>query len=576
MQLDFKRLNTLWIQRRTVFLGCVFGVLWVSLVYRLYQLSHYPIRLKQSAKQSITRGKILDRHGVILAQNVLAYHVFAHPFLIQDPKKTASVLAAFLYPDHAESMSEKLYRQFTSDQKFVWIYKGLPANQKEPLMSHGLAGIDVLPASRRVYPQGALCSHVIGYVGQDAESDPSEEQEKGVMGIEWIEDATLREGESVQISLDTRIQLAVSQALEEALEAFDAPGGNAMVADYETGQLLAMVSWPRFDPHAPKNPQDPAFFNRNLQGIYDHGSIFKMFTTAMALENGVSLEDSYDSRQPLKIGRFTITDFMAKNRVMTVRELFLHSSNIGTAKMALELGQSVQQNFLKRIGLLDPLFLDQYKCPQPLIPKPWGSASVVSISYGYLGVTPLHCMQAAMRVTTDHFRPLTWRLDTLRQPETPVISTKTRLALQEIMREAAGKARVKGYDVGGKSGTANLLKGGKYQEGKNRTSFFAFFRPESPGSRLYAILVSLEEPKPNERSRGFASGGWIAAPVVAQIIQTIGPLLDMRSDLEPPCVETNLDQPKTPFTRLPPPISISTSPKTVSESVRQLLESTRS
>jgi len=274
----------------------------------------------------IERAEILDRNGVLLAGNVRAVSLFANPRKIMDAQQAATQLLTVL-PDLDRA---SVLRILSSDRRFAWVKRHLSPRQQDAVNRLGIPGLGFVDEERRVYPHGPLSAHVVGFTGVDRE---------GLAGIEKGRDDVLAAGQDVTLSIDIRIQHALRAELLASVDEFQAIGAAGIVMDAHTGEVLGMVSLPDFNPGAMKKADADRLFNRATLGVYEMGSTFKAFTTAAALEYGAAtLEDTYDASKPLRVARFTINDDHAKNRWLNVAEIFQYSSNIGSARMALDIG----------------------------------------------------------------------------------------------------------------------------------------------------------------------------------------------------------------------------------------------
>ena len=344
----------------------------------------------------------------------------------------------------------------------------------------------------------------------------------------WLRKKQPRKEKNLIVSLDTRLQYALRKQLHTALSEFDARAGNAVLMDLKTGEILAMVSLPDFDSNHPQHASNLQLFDRNLRGVYEFGSVLKVYNAAMALESGAAkLSSSFDVSKPLRIGRFAVKDFKQMHGFLTMREAFLRSSNIAHAKIALTAGGGQQRSFFKKAGLLSKLSVDQNLTASPLVPTKWGHATIVTTSYGYgLAVTPLHLITGIGKITTGHnLCPTLIKtnqkpdFEKLLKPQTQNINSLLR---QTVLSGQARKAAVAGYEIGAKTGTSNLLTQGRYQEKNNLVSCVGVYPTRYP---RYALLVSLEAPQNLKKTHGFATAGWIAAPTLQKMFQHILPLI---------------------------------------------------
>jgi len=468
-----------------------------------------------------TRADIVDRNGVIVATNLPTVNLFADTRKIPDAQDAANKIVATL-PDlkYAE-----VYKHLTGGQHFIYLRRNLTPAEQMAINRLGIPGVFFEDSESRAYPHGSLFAHVVGVTDPD---------NHGLAGVEKTFDNVLSaRPEPLRLSLDARVQHAVRESLAASIERFRAVGASSVVMDAHTGEILAMVSLPDYDPKDTGTASKDARFNRTTLGLYEMGSTFKLFTAAMALDGGTAhLNSRYDASQPIKIGRFTIRDFHALNRVMSVPEVLIHSSNIGAAKMALEAGTDAQKAFMRKIGLLDPLRLELPETGSPQYPSTWREINTITISYGHgISVTPVHVTSAISALVNGGtlYPPTIIHRAPGQQPQgKQVISDKTSEAMRALMRMivlyGSGKqANAQGYLVGGKTGSAEKTGArGGYSETSLRTSFVAAFPIDAP---RYVVLAMLDEPHGIKETSNFRTAGWNAAPTVGSIVGKIGPML---------------------------------------------------
>lgn len=469
---------------------------------------------------TFSRADIVDRNGVLLATNLKTASLYAHPHQILNLEEAIEKLINILPTLSSEEVRSKL----SSSKKFVWLARNLTPEEQAKVHNLGIPAFNFHYEEKRVYPHGPLLAHILGFTNVD---------NQGIGGVEhFFNKDLIKSRNPLQLSIDIRIQHIITDELKKDIEVYNAKGGTALVLSVKTGEILAMTSLPDFDPNAPQQATQEMLFNRATLGIYEMGSLFKIFTAAMALDKGVtSLKKGYDASHPMKVARFKITDNHPKNRWLSVPEIIIYSSNIGSAKMALEVGTAGQKEFMKKIGFLDPLSLELSEVGHPLVPKEWTDVSAVTISYGYgLGVSPLQlaCTLGAMINKGIFQNPTLLRRESEVKGK-QIIREETSDQIRKLMRlvvtnGTGRKAKVDGYLVGGKSGSAYIRSvGGRgYNKKENLATFVAAFPMQDPE---YMVLVLLDCPKGNKETFGFTSGGWTSANTVRRIISRISPIL---------------------------------------------------
>ena len=466
------------------------------------------------------RADIVDRNGVVLATSLSTASLFANPHQIKDVDEAARELVATLPGMSLPELKAKL----GADKTFVWLQRNLAPRQQLDVTRLGITGLYFQADERRVYPLGALTSHIVGFTDID---------NKGLGGIEQSFDDVLAGGRHpVQLSIDVRIQQILREELQRGIDDFTGIGGAGIVLDAQTGEILALVSLPDFDPNQVAAASPDQRFNRATLGTYEMGSTFKTLNTAMALDSGkVRMTDTFDAAHTISIGRYTIHDFEPMRRALTVPEIFMYSSNIGAARMAILVGIDTQKAFMAKFGMLRPVSLELPELGKPQYPADWRPINSMTIAYGQgIAVSAVHVVSAlAALVNGGVMRPATL---IKRAPDEVsdgqrVISASTSQKMRELLRlvvqVGTGKsAEAPGYLVGGKTGTAQKQKGRGYAPNARLSSFLGAFPMNAP---RYVVFAMVDEPKPNARSYGFATGGWVAAPVVSRVVQRMAPML---------------------------------------------------
>jgi cell division protein FtsI (penicillin-binding protein 3) len=436
--------------------------------------------------------------------------------------------------------------RLASRRGFVWLKRDITPEQQREIYRQGLPGIGFLNENKRTYPNGSEVSHLMGYVNID---------NKGIAGMEmWLDGqglddlhmaglATDRLQSPVQLALDVRVQHALRDELVAARAKFKAIAAAGVVLNVHTGEIVAMVSEPDYDPNNPGDPHDSTRINRLTTGVFEMGSTFKAFTVAMALDSGrINLKSSFDAHSPLHFGRFEIHDFEPQQRALTVPEIFTYSSNIGAARMAMAMGVDAHKAFLAKMGQLERLRTELPESAEPIIPKRWSELNTVTIAFGHgLSVAPLQAvMGVAALMNGGMLIPPTFLKRTEADAQAlgkRVIKPETSELMRYLMRlnvekGTARKADVPGYYIGGKTGTADKVVAGHYSKSKVLTDFMAVMPADDP---QYLLLIMLDEPQKIPETQGWNTSGWNAVPTGGLVVQRIAPLLGIkpRMDLPP-------------------------------------------
>lgn len=514
-------------RNRLLVAGMVMTMAFAGIAGRLVDLAvlegGYEPRVAEAAGKDITtsgRANIVDRNGMILATSLPTVSLFADPASVLDADEVAKKLAVEL----PELSVDDLRRKLAGPGRFVWLARNLAPKQHFRINRLGLPGLGFHNGERRVYPHGALVSHVLGLTDIDG---------NGVAGLENRFDRDLRASDHpLRLSIDLRIQSVLHEELARAMVEFKAIGAAGLVMDVNTGEVLSMVSLPDYDPNEPSAMKRDAAFNRAAKGVYEMGSTFKLFTAAMALDSGtVDVSDGYDASRPIRVARFTISDYHAKNRWLSVPEIILHSSNIGAAKMAIDVGGEGQRDYLERFGLLRPVSLELPEVGTPLLPSVWRPINTMTISYGHgISVSPVQLAAGiSALVNGGLYRGATLlRRDGGVSPQARrVITDETSEQMRGLMRLVVSrgtgrKANVRGYLVGGKTGTAEKSSRRGYSKSAKLSSFVGAFPMNAP---RYVVLALLDEPIGNKSTFNYATGGWVAAPVVGRVVARMAPMV---------------------------------------------------
>jgi cell division protein FtsI (penicillin-binding protein 3) len=488
------------------------------------------------------RPDILDRNGEVLATDVRAPSLYAEPRRLIDREEVDELLTADLPDINTKELHERLW----SRRGFVWLKRDITPEQQREIYRQGMPGVGFLNENKRAYPNGPEVSHLLGRVDID---------NQGIAGIEkWLDNqglnalhmaglATDRLQTPVQLALDLRVQHALRDELVKAREKFHTIAAAGLVLNVRTGEIVAMVSEPDYDPNVAHDPHDLSLINRLTTGVYEMGSTFKAFTVAMALDSGkVTLKSTFDAHSPMHYGKFEIHDFEPMQRALTVPEIFTYSSNIGAGHIAMAMGVDYHKAFLKKLGQLDRLRTELPESARPIVPKRWGELNTITIAFGHgLSVAPLQAvMGVAALMNGGILIPPTFLKRSEAEAQalgTRVIKPETSMMMRYLMRlnvekGTASKADVPGYYIGGKTGTADKVIFGHYSKTRVLTDFMAVLPADQP---RYLLLVMLDEPKAlPDTPRGLTTSGWNAVPTGGAVVSRIAPLLGIEPRLDLP------------------------------------------
>ena len=539
---------------RIAFVGAIFVCVYGAIAARLVHIGlkpDGPQGFKHTAAEmtSGSRPDILDRNGELLATDVKTTSVFVEPGRVIDKDEAVELLTAVLPDINAAKLRSEL-NVSRKGAGFVWIKRGITPKQREEVHRLGLPGVGFLTENRRFYPNGPLAAHVLGATNID---------NVGIAGIEkWVDGQGLAalhgagfnvpstDLKPIHLSIDLRATHALREEVLAGMAKYKAKAGAGAVMDVQTGEVIALASLPDFDPNVQADALNPNYINRLAVGVFEMGSTFKALTTAMAIEyNKVNINTPVDARGALHFGRFTIKDYHAQNRVMNVTEVFQHSSNIGTARMALMVGVNGHKEFLRRMGQLDRLVTELPENAAPIVPKNWGELNTMTIAFGHgLAVAPLQAMMATAALVNGGYltKPTFIKRDESNPPVQgprvvrPDVSESLRYVFRNNAEKgSARKADVPGYFAGGKTGTAEKVIGGRYS--KNR--LFTTFMSITPSDKAkYLFLVVFDEPQGIPETHGYATAAWNAGVVTGLSMARLMPILGV-----PP----RLDLPTRPF-----------------------------
>ena len=510
---------------------CVLIVL--SVAYKLFDImilqdSIEKVLCEPVYEQTMNKADITDRNGCILATSIKTASCYADAAVVIDVDETAKKLSSISGMPSFQKIKQKLKDK---NKHFVWIERHITPVFQQQIMNLGLPGIFFQKDYKRMYPYGSLFSHIVGYCDIDG---------KGVFGIEkkfneqLLDDQKSQKSQkNLRLTMDLKLQFIVHEEMQDAVKKFHAVGGNAILMKVKTGEILSMVSLPDFDPCAEKQPHSDAMFNKNTLGVYEAGSTFKILNIAIGLDSGlVKIHSMFDATTPIKVGKFSITDFRGKNRALSLAEAFVFSSNIASVRIQQAFGHKMQKEYMKKLGVFDKGAIELPEIAPPILPKQWTEASAMTIAYGY-GVAISPVQQISIVASILNFgRKIEPTLLFDREPVAfeQLISEKTSEQIRELMRAVmlmgtGRNANVSGMGLFGKTGTAYKTSGlgyGSSGKRERRTTFLGGFPYDDPE---YILLIMLDDPKAIEGTYGYATAGYNAAPTAKNIFQRIAPIL---------------------------------------------------
>ena len=485
-----------------------------------------------------TRPPILDRNGLEMAVDIRVPSLFAEPRRIIDVEEAVTKLRTVL-PDLSESW---LRNRLTGDKGFVWVQRELSPAIQERVMRLGIPGIDFITESKRFYPGLSEASHILGSTNIDNQGISGIEKHMDGEAVALLQELGLARGNAlapVELSVDMRVQHVMHEQLLDAMSRYRAIAAAGVMMDIYTGEIIAMVSLPDFDPNDPKTALVKDSFNRITAGIFEPGSIFKTVTIAGALDSGaVRINDRFDARFGIRFGRFTIDDFHGKHRILSLPEVYKYSSNIGTIRVMQAMGKDNFRAFLTTMGFDQRVPFELPEMRLPTVPKDLSEVGAATASFGHgLSVSPLHMVTAYAAFVNggNYIAPTLYKRE-VEEAETlyrRVISAQTSDHMRYLMRlnalEGSGSQMNKaalGYRVGGKTGTAEKVVDGRYSSAKVTNFFASAFPLDNP---RYAMLIMVDEPKAENAQSG-TTAGWNAGAATGRIVQRVAPMLGIAPD----------------------------------------------
>jgi cell division protein FtsI (penicillin-binding protein 3) len=483
------------------------------------------VKVVTNQNEVMRKADIADRNGSLLATSITTASCYADPSVVIDINEASEKLSKVRELPDAGTIRQRLGDK---SKHFVWIARHVTPQTKEKIMDLGIPGINFQKDYKRIYIHGNLFSHIIGCSDVDG---------TGVSGLEKKFNDQLIISDDPEkkliLSLDLRIQSIIHEELQKSIHKFKAVGGNAILMS-NSGEIVAIVSLPDFDPNDVAKTTSINMFNRNTLGVFEPGSTFKILNVAIALDSGAARLDSmFDATNPIKLGRHTISDFRGKNRTLSLAEAFVFSSNIAAVKIARIFGLNTQKKYMKLFGVTEKVQLEIPEVGDPIIPGQWSEATATTVSYGYgVSVAPIQLLSIIASIANDgiRVRPTLLRNGALPTDER-VVSKQTSAIVRELMRAVicygtGRKAGIDGIEIIGKTGTSYKIQGRSYGNKENRsriTTFVGGFPKDKP---KYFLIVMLDDPKPIDGTYGYATAGWNAAPLAHDIFERIIPILD--------------------------------------------------
>lgn len=477
----------------------------------------------------INRADIVDRNGLAIATSLPTVNLYANPKKIKDPKDAAEKLVDLFEDMKYDDVYAKLTKKRSS---FVMLRHDMSPAQQAEVNALGIPALEFQESEKRVYLHNNLFVHALGYTNIDNE---------GKAGIErFLNDRLIHSTTPLTVTLDTGVQDTIRTELAAAVEKFKAIGAAAILMDVNTGEVISMVSLPDYNPNVKIPVDDRALFNFATQGIYEPGSVFKTFNTALGLESGkVKVKDKFDATKPIFVQRQRFQDFHGENRWLSVGEILIYSSNIGSIQLASRVGKEDQRKFLGNLGFFEKvkgLELYEKALPQFQSAKKWTDVTMATVSFGHgISVTPMHVITAfSALVNGGIYHEPTLIKTTERKLSRRVISEHTSEQMRPLLRDivlygTGRRADVAGYEVAGKTGTAEKVINGKYVKNRLTNTFLSAFPASNP---KYALMVIIDEPKPTPETSGHSTSGWNAVPTTGKIIAEIAPQLGLQANFD--------------------------------------------
>ena len=519
---------------RLMMLMLLFAAAVLLVVGRLAMLAAFgPAEARVAVATLAARADITDRNGQPLARTIDAWTIAVHPRRIMGDKMELASRLAALMPERGDQAW--FYGQLTKDVSFTYLHQRASPALVETVNALGEPALVFASETQRLYPQSSLAAHALGFLSTDGH---------GMSGMERVLDQRLldpgHKGAPVALSIDTRVQAAMESELSRAKNTFAARGAAGLVLDVDTGEIIAMVSLPTFNPNRVGMAGMEELRNVTTQNVYELGSTFKPITMAAAIDMGVVTDMSrrFDATAPLKVGRFTINDDAGEpKRWHNMAETLIYSSNVATARVADLLGPERLQQMFRKMGFYDKPSVELREKGRPIVPTYWARTTTMTTAYGHgIAITPLQLANAyATLVNGGVWRPTTLLKVGPGHPVAPgrramseATSARMRQMLRLIVLRGTGrKADAPGYRIGGKTGTAEAAAAGGYDRSRNVATFVGAFPIDKP---RYVVLSMLDSPKGTKETGGWKTAAWNAAPVVGRVVSRVGAMLGVVPD----------------------------------------------
>lgn len=515
---------------RLKFIICILIIVFFALIGKLFYVSVFLNNNKNSVQLSDLinnieiRGPILDRNGVLIASDIDLVNFYLNRDLLTNPKKTSEIIKKII----PEINEEKLYNKLISTNnraKFILIKKNITPKQQIAIKESGILGFEFNSTKGRVYPHKNLFSHIVGYVDIDR---------NGIAGLEEQYNKYLKysNGSPLELTLDIRLQSILRQQLLKAMSKYNAKSIIGIISEVKTGNILAIVNLPDFDPNQPYMARKKELYDKATYGLYEMGSIFKIFTIALGLDEGITTPNKkYDVSQIISYGKYEIKQEKYSKRFETPEDILVYSSNVGAGLIGLEIGTEKLKGFLDKIGMFDRVPANFPSLAKPIFPRVWRDINTITASYGHgISVTPLHIVMGVGGIVNNGIMETPKFVQNEPSEEKQIISAKTskmmNTYLRSVVKRGSGwRANSLGYAVGGKTGSARLLNAnGEYEEGNIMANFVGVFPMNDPH---FLVYIMVESPEDDEFTKETISGGNIAAPIFARIIEHIAPILNV-------------------------------------------------